>query len=143
MELKTTKERVLEEASKSEEAKKILSNIFPECFGKICVTTTDGYDIRDGEEYYVVYQKHSFVQKEFGRINHTYGSDFNHTRFKSKELAEKCAVDNNVIGFTFNDIIHACCHVDISTQKRKELIDFLQKGLDFHSLRLKHPEKYA
>jgi hypothetical protein len=91
MELKITKEKVLEAASKCKQSEETLKTLFPECFEnkKILLITADGYNLSDGDNYFTVYQKDAFVQEDFVRTNTCYASDWSHLRFKHKENADK------------------------------------------------------
>jgi len=130
MKLEITPEEVLELASKSEDLRKILKNKFPDCFKegneKICFKSSDGYDIKDCEKYFNVYQKDAFVKEDFAKSDCGYASDWNHLRFKEEKNAYTYMIENNRNKFSILEIEHACFYSQISKDDTKKLIDFFK-----------------
>lgn len=129
MELKVTKEKVLEAASKCKQSEETLKTLFPECFDskKIILTTSDGYGLCDGDNYFSVFQKEAFIKEDFIKENTCYASDWSHLRFKYKENADKYVYENNKIKFSLLEIEHACFHSKINKEDVKRLLEFFEK----------------
>lgn len=131
MDLKITKEKVLEAAAKCKQSEETLKTLFPECFDNklTLLTTSDGYNLSDGDNYFTVCQKDAFVRESLVKSGTCYASDWAHLRFKHQANADKYAYENNKIKFSLLEIEHACNHANIQEEDIKRLLDFFEKRI--------------